>query len=389
MNTERLFNVHGTGPDAVGLVGRITTPLARIDANVIDLRQDVMHGLFTVFMVVDLGTSLSTVEEFRSIVARVAEDTSLDLRVDRYVPVPREANRKNLLAVLVGKDRPGIISAVSGLFSKYNVNIELSQMVARENVFLMELLVDTSKAVIPTENLGRTLAERMDEIGTRVMLQTDDVFNNRKRIVVFDMRASFMDADTTGELLAQTGISIDALKKMYAAGSGTAAGVEREDSCLRTGVAALEGLPWTVIQDTIDRVSPTSGTIELMQTLKTFGYRVAIFGDVIDPFLARLASLMGADYAFGRDVPVDDDGRTLTGELPPARPRKERLELAISRIREREGVGEEDVTVVTDAGVRAVFDLKALLAHFNGKTLTKESLPGLLGCFGVPRAVAS
>jgi hypothetical protein len=44
MARQRLYVVWGTGPDAVGLVGRITNPVAAAGGNIVDFRQDVLHG---------------------------------------------------------------------------------------------------------------------------------------------------------------------------------------------------------------------------------------------------------------------------------------------------------------------------------------------------------
>ena len=65
---QKLYIIFGTGPDSVGLVDKITAPISSINGNIIDLRQDVLHGLFTVFMVVDLAGARATVEEVQALV---------------------------------------------------------------------------------------------------------------------------------------------------------------------------------------------------------------------------------------------------------------------------------------------------------------------------------
>ncbi len=146
---EKLYILFGTGPDAVGLVQQITTPIAGLGGNLMDLRQDVLHGLFTVFLVVDFAGASASAEEIEGLVAEIAGQTGLDLRVEKYQPVARSGERENLLLILIGRDRPGIIAAVSECLSSYQVNIELSQMIARESIFLMELLVDIGRSTLP------------------------------------------------------------------------------------------------------------------------------------------------------------------------------------------------------------------------------------------------
>ncbi|HQI82392.1 MAG TPA: ACT domain-containing protein, partial [Deltaproteobacteria bacterium] len=78
-----LYIVYGIGTDSVGLVGAITSPIARVRGNIVDLRQDVLHGLFTIYLVVDLGAATVTVKEFRAIVDRIAADTGLKLAIEK------------------------------------------------------------------------------------------------------------------------------------------------------------------------------------------------------------------------------------------------------------------------------------------------------------------
>ena len=184
---ERLYVVHGAGRDAVGLVQQLTRPIAEVRGNVVDLRQDVVHGLFTVVMVVDLAESDLRAEQFRGLVARIAEDANLTLEVQKYTPVPRSPDRKSLLIVLVGRDRPGIVSRISQQLSGYHVNIEFSRMVARAGVFLMELHADVTQAALPLPNLLGVLREEMSAVGIRSMFQAEDVFNKKKRAVCFDI----------------------------------------------------------------------------------------------------------------------------------------------------------------------------------------------------------
>jgi hypothetical protein len=59
---------------------------------------------------------------------------------------------------------------------------------------------------------------------------------------------------------------------------------------------------------------------------------------------------------------------------------------------EQEGVSREDITVITDLaagetappGIHPLFDMKLFLDFFNQHILSRETLLGVLGSFGVP-----
>lgn len=383
---EKLYILFGTGPDAVGLVQQIATPIARLGGNVMDLRQDVLHGLFTVFLVVDFAASPASSEEIEDLVKRISGETGLDLRVEKYQPVPRSAERTNLLLILIGRDRPGIVAAVSECLSSYRVNIELSQMIARESIFLMELLVDISRSTLPLGNLQATLREHMAALGIETLFQDRDVFNKKKRVLLFELGGSFMDGATRGEILRQAGIPLEAFQAIYPAGDAAA--------CLAAALTRLEGLPLEVVEKLASAATPTPGTAELIQTLKTMGYQVAVSSSAFTQLTDGLRARLGADYCYGVTAPVDEDAMTFAAE-----PSGEALgalgrERIIEGLRVHEGVAREDISLVSDLGfgeaappgIHLTFDTRLFLDFLNQHVLSRESMAGTLGAFGPPVA---
>jgi phosphoserine phosphatase len=381
---EKLFIISGAGPDAVGLVQQITTPIAANKGNIIDLRQDVLHGLFTVFLVADFARAEASVAEIADLTAEIGERTGLDLRLDRYQPVARSAEKQNLLLILIGRDRPGIIAAVSEILSSYQVNVEFSQMIARESIFLMELMVDISHSVLPVENLESTLASHMKELAIETLFQRRDVFNKKKRVLLFDFSGSFMEGATRAEILLQAGISSPSFRAEYPAGAPQA--------CLCTALHRLEGLPVRVIEKLASAFAVTPSTTELIQTLKTMGYKVAILSNALTLFTDRLRERLGVHRCYGVTAPIDEDAMTLIRESPGEELGAPTRAQVVADLIEREGVSEDDITVVTDAalgesappGIHLLFDVRLFLDFLNQHILSTESLTGALGAFGAP-----
>lgn len=384
--TEKLYIISGTGRDAVGLVQQVTTPIAGIQGNIIDLRQDVLHGLFTVFLVVDFDHSVAKVDEIERLVGDIAERTGLDLRLEKYHPVARSAEKENLLLILIGRDRAGIIAAVSDILRTYQVNVEFSQMIARESIFLMELMVDISHSVLPLENLQTTLREHMTELDIDTLLQHHDVFNKKKRVLLFDFDGSFMDGATRAAILRQGGIPAEEFQQLFAAADTTGS--------LAAALPRLDGLPVQVIEKLAAACEVTPGTAELIQTLKTMGYKVAVMSSALTLFTDALRKHLAIDHCYGVTAPIDEDAMTLIGESldePLEKPGRARI---IADLVEREGVSVEDITVITDhacgesapPGIHVVFDTRLFLDFLNQHILSRESLTGVLGTFGAPVA---
>jgi phosphoserine phosphatase len=379
-----LYIVYGIGNDSVGLVGEITAPIAQVGGNIVDMRQDVLHGLFTIYLVVDLKKASVTIDEFSRLLERTSDETGLSLSMEKYTPIPRSAERKNMLVTLVGQDKPGIIGAITEKLAKYNINIETSDVVARENIFLMDLLTDVSQSALPTDNLKTVVKEIMQAVNINTMFQIEDVFNKKKKIVMFDVSGSFIDAGTIEEIISQTGISTEALSR----------GPEEDDlSFMHTTAGYLEGLPLQVIDAIVDAIEISQGTQELLQTLKIMGYKIGLISNGFTFFTGPIRKRLGIDCAFGYDLPVDDDSKTIVGDLPAGVLQGIDRSKIISSVMEHEAVGEEDITVISDQdidypqtpGIRLEFNMKGMLDFMNQHILSKEALTGLLRSFGIPR----
>jgi len=385
---QKLYIIFGTGPDSVGLVEKITAPISAINGNIIDLRQDVLHGLFTVFLVVDLTASAIAVDSVQALVDEISEDTSLDLRVDKYTPIPRSAEKQNMLMILLGRDKPGIIATVTQVLKTYNINIEFSEVIAREHIFLMELMVDIHQCAIPLENLQGILREKMGTLGISTMFQTEDVFNKKKRILLFDIYSSFIDEHTLLEILQLTGIRAEEFNAAY--------GRDDPQAMLSKAAGCLEDLPLEVATNVTRAIQIAPGTVELIQTLKIMGYKIALISRGFTCVSEILKDKLGIDYCFGVSLVENDDAMTVTGEMEDAALQSLDQEAIIATLARQEGVAADDITVITDAdsplgtppGLRLHFDMKVLLDYYNQHILSRESLIGLLGSFGIPGPVS-
>ena len=383
MAKPKLFVVHGMGPDAVGLIGRITAPIAQVRGNILDLRQDVLHGLFTIYMVVDLTDSSVEFDAFATIVQEITDDTGLKITVDRYTPVPRNPEKKNVLIICVGMDKPGIIAASSRMLGQYQANIEFAQSIGREGIFLMELLTDVSGVAIPVENLKRTIQQNMQQLNIQTGFQDEHVFIKRPRLILFHITSSFIKGETFREILRQTGITPQEIAALYSPANPMTA--------LQQAAARLDGLPLDVLNCLLTGIRPTAGSTELVQTLKIMGYKIALASTACSFFTDHIQKQLDLDYVYGTCHEVDDDTRTLVGELSTERLGGHALDMVLSHLTAVEKVGRDDVTVITDEGcdetpgIRVEVNLEVLLDCVNKRVMSRDNLIGVLGSFGIPR----
>ncbi len=383
MSKQRLYIVHGMGNDEVGLVGSITNPITSAGGNIIDLRQDVLHGLFTIYLVVDLKDCDLRIDAFKTLIKSIGEDTGLDLTVDNYHPVARNPEKKNILIILVGPDRPGIIASIAQTLGNYNANIEFAKNIARENIFLMELLIDVSHCTLPLKNLMTAITKKMSEVGITALFQTDDVFNKKKRIILFDITHSLIPNYTLEEILHQTELTSKEISAAFPAGDTAAS--------LNKAAKLLEGLSSDVLTKIADDFSVDAGTIELIQTLKVMGYKICIVTDGFSVFVDALAKKLGVVHRYGVELDIDDDSRLVSGEIAANQIESLSIDNIKNQLAEKEQIGTEDITVVSDEGlpitpgIRIELNLETILEMYNKHVISKENLIGLLGSFGIQR----
>jgi hypothetical protein len=249
----------------------------------------------------------------------------------------------------------------------------------------MELLVDISKCAVPLENLIRVIEENMAALDIRTIFQTDDVFNKKKRVILFDIQSSFLSREAVSEIMRQTRSTREDLAPVFSAGSVS--------ESVKNVLACLGGFPVDVLERAVAATKVTSGTVELLQTLKFMGYKVCLVSNAFSPVTDYLKKQLALDYSFGITMPVDDDSRTIIGEQPDGATERWDVDRAIPFLMSSESVLRQDITVISDVeisstpGIHIEPGMDVLLDYFNRRALTKENLIGILGCFGMPQNV--
>lgn len=87
-----------------------------------------------------------------------------------------------VIVTVLGRDRVGIIAAVANILADARANIvDISQTLMSET-FTMIMMVDIAQATQPFDALQRKLREKGEEIGLRIDVQREDVFQFMHRV---------------------------------------------------------------------------------------------------------------------------------------------------------------------------------------------------------------
>ncbi len=84
---------------------------------------------------------------------------------------------KCVISVL-GKDRSGIVAAVSGVLAKAGANIDdINQTIlGADEIFSMTMLVTLAPEICEFNRVQELLAETGEELGCQIIIQREDVF---------------------------------------------------------------------------------------------------------------------------------------------------------------------------------------------------------------------
>ncbi len=96
--------------------------------------------------------------------------------------IEEEAGENKVVITVVGKDRVGIIAAITSCLAEHQVNIEdITQKILGE-YFTMILVGDVSRCTVSIGELREKLTQKGEEIGVAVYLQHAQIFQAMHRI---------------------------------------------------------------------------------------------------------------------------------------------------------------------------------------------------------------
>ena len=91
--------------------------------------------------------------------------------------------RELVFITVIGVDRKGIVSAVSGYLYEQNINIvDINQRIMTDGYFVMTMLADIAEADISMEQLHNGLEETGKRMNMKIQVQHENIFKMMHRI---------------------------------------------------------------------------------------------------------------------------------------------------------------------------------------------------------------
>ncbi len=396
----KILSLAAFGPDSPGLVSKLTTRIFELGGNILDVEENCRRGLFTIFLVIDFSGSRIPLAEAALRLEALGADTGLSITLAEFPrqPVSPPAAHENHVVTILGVDRPGIIAQVSTFFHRRNINIESCRMIARGRFFSMEMVVDTGRMTAEppltqaqaVEKMKGELKTQCAEIQQSVVIQSEDVFNRGKKLVVFDLESTLIQLSSLGEFLK----NLQGKLPPSSAPLESNGGEPDQLRALIENARLLRGIPIRDLESFGETLQLNPGALELVKILKSMGFKIALITSGFNFFIKRMFRAAGIDYAFSNALRVDARGLT-TGELEEPLITSATKGGILEFIMKMENVTREQVIAVGDGSVGSHYMRNVGLSiafrpeHRSIETdgvLSGDQILNVLYCLGIPRS---
>jgi phosphoserine phosphatase len=295
--------------------------------------------------------------------------------------------------LLARKIEPEHLAAVATVTSGSGLNIDKilrlsGRMELDESEQLGRACVEFSVRGEPKDavQFKSALLELAGTYDIDIAYQEDNIFRRNRRLVVFDMDSTLIDAEVIDELAYEAGVGDQVAAITEAAMQGE---IDFKASFTQR-MALLKGLDTKVLQSVAERLRLNEGAEHLISTLKKLGFKTAIVSGGFTFFGEYLQQRLGVDYVYANQLDIEDGRVTgrVTGEIIDGQRKAELLR----EIAQREGLmlqqviavgdGANDLPMLSIAGLGIAFRAKPLVKASAKQSISNLGLDGILYLLG-------
>ena len=392
-----LINI--TGVDRPGLTAAITGVLAQGGVNILDIGQAVIHDTLSFGILVEIPDT----EQGKSVLKDILFTAyKLDQQV-RFTPVSEEdyqqwvgnqGKKRHIVTLLTRKVTAGQLQAVSSITAKYGLNIDhIDRLSGR---MPLDTPADKGKGCIEFSVRGEAAdpqalrAEFLSvahELNVDIAFQEDSLFRRNRRLAVFDMDSTLIEAEVIDELAKAAGVG----EQVSQITERAMAGELDFRASFKERLALLKGLDVSVLDSIGASLRLTEGAETLFAELKRLGYKTAILSGGFTYFAKQLQARLGIDYVFANELEVVD-GKCTGVAIEPIVDAQRKADL-LKELAHKEGLrleqtiavgdGANDLPMLAIAGLGVAFRAKPLVKQSAKQAISTLGLDGVLYLLGL------
>nr|WP_306671104.1 phosphoserine phosphatase SerB [Endozoicomonas sp. SESOKO1] len=408
--------INVTGRDQPGLTSSITSVIADYGLEILDIGQSVIHDNLTLGVLVRLpdqacGNGNSAVLANRMLKDLLFHCHERDLQFS-YQPVSEDdyehwifgqGNNRYIVTLLSRNVTAEQIARVSGITAAHGLNIDqisrlsggrslthdekMDKKTDKKDSYRSSCLEFSVSGTVPDQEKLRTdFLNLAADLNADVAFQEDSIYRRNRRLVVFDMDSTLIEAEVIDLLAEAAGVGDRVAKITERAMQGE---LDFNES-FRERLAMLKGLDESVLVDIARQLPLTEGAETLIRTLRSLGYRTAILSGGFTYFARYLQEKLGIDYIHANELEIA--GGKVTGQVKGDIINGEQKARLLRQIAAEEGIalnqviavgdGANDLPMLSVAGLGIAFRAKPMVkqrARQSISTLGLDSILYLLG----------
>ena len=383
-----LINI--TGEDRPGLTAAITGVLAQGGVNILDIGQAVIHDALSFGLLVDIPDTQAGAavrQNVQATVDRLGQQVRFTdvSEADYQHWVDGQGKARHIVTLLTRKVTAEQLQTVSAITAKYGLNIDRIDRLSGR--MPLDMPTEKSKGCIEFSVRGEPVDPQQmqaeflhvaQELNVDIAFQQDSLFRRNRRLAVFDMDSTLIEAEV-----------IDELAKAHGVGERVSEITERAmrgeldfRASFKERLALLKGLDVKVLDEIGASLRLTEGAETLFAELKRLGYKTAILSGGFTYFARQLQAKLGIDYIFANELEVVD-GKCTGNAIEPIVDAQRKADL-LRELASKEGLSLEQTISVGDcANDLPMLAIAGLGVAFRAKPLVKQSAKQAISTLGL------
>ena len=388
-----------TGRDRKGLDAKFTGILAAYNVNILDIGQAVIHEHISLGILAEIPNSNDFSEIFKDM---LFEGHNMGLKVDirpidpdNYEKWVHAHGKERRVITLLGRTLTAQqISSVASIIAENNLNIDgITRLTGRISLQEVQhnprasVQLSVSGTPLNILDMRRKFMEISQQAGIDISFHVDNIYRKNRKLVVFDMDSTLIQAEVIVELAKLTGAGeqVDRITESAMRGE-----IDFKES-FRQRVALLKGLKVEQLTRISQELPLTDGADLVAKTLKGLGYKLGILSGGFTFVGEYLKERLGFDYMYANKLDIEDGVVTgkVTGEIVDG----EKKAALLRELAKKENIaleqtiavgdGANDLPMISIAGLGVAFNAKPVVRQKASNAISSVGLDGLLYLIGI------